>query len=103
MVGPQSVDQQTALFVPLKSEYFEAFARGEKDTEYRPFGVRWNERTCRIGRPVVLSKGYGKRHRLRGVVASFARVRTSRPSAAWAACYGSRECDMAWIQIKVTT
>lgn len=98
----EAVDMEmTPLFIPLKTEYFEAFASGSKDTEYRPFGVRWNERTCRVGRPVVLSKGYGKAQRLQGVVAGFARVRTSRPSEAWVACYGSRECDMACIQIRV--
>lgn len=99
----ETVDMEmTPLFIPLKTEYFEAFANGSKDTEYRPFGVRWNERTCAIGRPVVLSKGYGKGSRLRGVVTGFVRSRTSRPSAAWVACYGSRECDMACIQIRVT-
>lgn len=92
---------EVALFIPLKTEYFEAFANGSKDTEYRPYGPRWNERTCRVGRPVVLSKGYGKRQRLRGVVVGFARMRTSRPSAAWEKCYGSREADMACIGIEV--
>jgi hypothetical protein len=36
---------------------------GTKDTEYRLYGPRWNERTCSIGRPAVISKGYGIRHR----------------------------------------
>src|SRR5688572_15733164 len=59
------------LFVPLKAEYFNDFASGMKTTEYRLYGPRWNERTCRPGREVVLSLGYGKRNRLRGRVASF--------------------------------
>jgi len=59
------------LFIPLKGEHFEAFERGEKDTEYRPYGKRWNERTCYLGRPVVLSFGYGKHRRLTGVIRSF--------------------------------
>lgn len=92
---------EKAIFLPLKTEYYDAFADGRKDTEYRPYGIIWNERTCRVGRAVVLSKGYGKQSRLRGVVVGFERQRTSRPSAAWVACYGSRECDMACIQIKV--
>lgn len=93
--------EDTGLFIPLKTEYFEAFANGSKDTEYRPYGPRWNERTCRVGRSVVLSKGYGKGNRLLGVVIGFTRTRTSRPTAAWKACYGTRECDMACIGIKV--
>jgi hypothetical protein len=28
------------LFIPLKAEFFEAFERGEKDTEYRVYGPR---------------------------------------------------------------
>lgn len=67
----EALARQTALFIPLKTEYFEAFERGDKDTEYRPYGLRWNERTCCIGRRVVLSKGYGKRHRLTGIVVGF--------------------------------
>jgi len=59
------------LFIPLKTEWFDAFERGTKNIEYRPYGPRWNERTCAIGRPVVLSHGYGKRRRLRGTVAAF--------------------------------
>lgn len=52
------------LFVPLKAEYFRAFERGEKTTEYRAYGPRWNEKTCIAGRDVLLSHGYsGKRIR----------------------------------------
>lgn len=59
------------LFIPLKREYFDAFERGEKDTEYRIYGPRWNERVCSVGRPVVLSCGYGKQRRLEGVIREF--------------------------------
>lgn len=96
-----STDIEAPLFIPLKTEYFEAFAGDSKDIEYRPYGPRWNERTCRVGRSVVLSKGYGNAHRLRGKIIGFWRSRPSHPSGDWIACYGSRECDMACIQIKV--
>lgn len=46
------------LFVPLKSEWFRAFACGVKTVEYRRYGRGWNERTCYPGRPVTLSHGY---------------------------------------------
>lgn len=62
------------LFIPLTAEWFDAFERGEKDTEYRPLGSRWNAKTCRIGRAVTLSRGYGKHRRLSGVVAGFQEV-----------------------------
>jgi len=45
------------LFIPLKGEYFDQFQAGTKDTEYRVYGPRWNERTCAVGREVVLSRG----------------------------------------------
>jgi hypothetical protein len=77
-----------ALFIPLRSEYFEAFKAGTKTTEYRVYGPRWNERTCAVGRPVVLSKGYGKAHRLCGTVAGF--WKSSAVTQAWTDCYGPR-------------
>lgn len=61
-----------ALFIPLKREYYEAFEVGKKDTEYRRPGGRWNSKTCIPGREVVLSLGYGKQRRLKGVIKSFA-------------------------------
>lgn len=62
------------LFIPLKREWFEAFANGSKDTEYRPLIPRWDASVCFTGRPVTLSMGYGKQRRLSGVVAGWGRV-----------------------------
>lgn len=59
------------LFIPLAAKWFEAFERGEKGEEYRINGPRWNAQTCRVGREVVLSYGYGKARRLTGRVSSF--------------------------------
>jgi hypothetical protein len=56
------------LFIPLKTEYFDAFAAGTKTDEYRRLDQRWNARTCAIGRRV---KGYGKAHRLTGTITGF--------------------------------
>lgn len=47
------------LFIPLRAQWFRAFEAKEKDTEYRAYGPRWNERTCIIGRKAVLAHGYG--------------------------------------------
>jgi len=63
------------LFIPLKTEFYELFERGEKTEEYRLYGSRWNENTCTVGRAVTLSKGYGKQNRLTGVVKGFQRVK----------------------------
>jgi hypothetical protein len=68
------------LFVPLKREWFEAFASGAKQEEWRRYGRGWNEQTCRIGRPVTLSLGYSGA-RLHGRVTSF-RVAPASPGAA---------------------
>lgn len=37
----------------------------------RLYGPRWNERTCYIGRPVTLSKGYGTKNRIYGHIKGF--------------------------------
>lgn len=87
------------LFIPLKTEYFEAFRAGTKDTEYRWYGPRWNEKTCRRGRPVVLSKGYGKDHRIQGTITGFAMQ--FMDSTDWLACYGVPGVA-ACIQIRLT-
>lgn len=62
------------LFIPLRAKWFELFERGEKTIEYRPLGARWNAVTCRPGRAVTLSYGYGMRRRLSGHIAGFAVV-----------------------------
>ena len=57
--------QTTALFIPLNGEYSDAFADGTKTKELRLYGARWNFETCRIGREVILSRGYGTKNRMR--------------------------------------
>lgn len=57
------------LFIPLRSEWFFAFARGSKDTEYRAYGPRWNENTCAVGREAILSHGYSGKRLYRNVAA----------------------------------
>lgn len=83
------------LFIPLKTKFFEAFKAGTKDTEYRPYGPRWNGTTCAPGRQVVLSKGYGKHDRLTGVVESF--YVNSKPGTidGWVECYGETDSVIA--------
>lgn len=80
------------LFLPLMRHYFEAFARGEKRTEFRQLSKRWNLNKVTVGRPVTLSSGYGSHSRLQGVVDS---VKTAHSStlpeedrAAVLECYG---------------
>jgi hypothetical protein len=58
------------LFIPLKREWFDLFATGQKCIEWRREGPRWNKRTCRVGRRVTLSLGYKGLCRLSGVVTS---------------------------------
>lgn len=89
------------LFIPLKTAYFEAFANGEKTTEYRPYGPRWNERTCSVGRKVTLSHGYGKARRLTGTVIAFGRSAEPTRTAAWIDCYGDKSSDAACIHIQI--
>ncbi len=46
------------LFIPLRTEWFRKFESGEKDVEFRAYGPRWNEKTCRVGRLATVSHGY---------------------------------------------
>jgi hypothetical protein len=93
------------LFVPLKGEFYDAFADGTKIVEYRRYGPRWNERTCPVGRRVVLSRGYGRRHRLSGQVGGFGkrRARDCAPSVrvSLEQLYGSLDIDIACIWVVV--
>lgn len=59
------------LFIPLRTQWYRAFESGEKCTEYRAYGPRWNEKTCFVGRAAIISHGYGKRERLRRRVHDF--------------------------------
>lgn len=94
---------QRPLFVPLKTEWYEAFAAGRKTEELRLYGTRWNERSCAIGRPVVLSKGYGKKDRLAGQIGHFYCRRGTQFSAehqdAIRAVYGTLDVEIACIGI----
>lgn len=87
------------LFVPLKAEFYSAFVDGSKTIELRKHGQRWNATTCRIGRPVTISKGYGKRHRRSGVITSFAVGRTDYLRRDWIRVYGVQPCESARIGI----
>ena len=88
-----------ALFIPLKGKYFDDFESGSKDTEFRKYGPRWNELTCWIGRPVVISRGYSGR-RLQGRVVSFERRADRTP--AYLEIYGQQAGDMAAIRIELS-
>lgn len=93
------------LFIPLKTAYFDAFSDGSKREEFRTYGPRWNEKTCAVGRLVVLSKGYGKRHRMQGVVTKFKRQHGetfgSTYQAAILECYGTLDIWIACIQVEL--
>lgn len=90
---------QKPLFIPLRREYFAQFESGDKQEEYRPFGPRWNERTCTIGRAVVLSLGYGKARRLHGRIVGFSKSHEICNTDAWRACYGAHSGPAACIRI----
>lgn len=91
------------LFIPLKAEFFDAFARGQKDTEYRLRGPRWNAETCRIGRKVILSRGYGKARRLTGEIVGFHYDHLPlRNIPGWSQCYPNQPGAVAsCIKIKL--
>jgi hypothetical protein len=89
------------MFLPLKTEYFRAFESGAKTTEYRVYNKRFNERTCYIGRAVVLSLGYGARHRLQGRIVRFHTSVVPTQTAEWQDCYGNAPGIAAGIGIEL--
>lgn len=93
------------LFIPLKRQFFNAFRAGTKTEEYRLHGPRWHQGTCTIGRPVVLSLGYGKAHRTHGTITAF-RVQHGSTfpldtRSSLADIYGSIDQDIACITIQI--
>lgn len=94
------------LFIPLKTEHYEAFKSGLKTREIRLYG-RWNKDTCFFGRPVILSKGYGTYDRMTGRIVSFTSASFSqlghKEQEDFLACFGEekREARIALIGIKV--
>jgi hypothetical protein len=92
---------EVPLFVPLRGEHFDAFDAGTKDTEYRADGPRWNPRTCRVGRRVTLSRGYGKARRLNGVIVGVELVPWRRAPAVFKKIYPTADRAIA-IHIEVT-
>lgn len=67
------MEQERPLFIPLRTLWFREFETGTKDTEYRAYGPRWNERTCRLGRKATVSHGYSGK-RLQRRVTAFEKV-----------------------------
>lgn len=91
------------LFIPLKKKHYEDFSDGIKTEELRLYGKRWNERTCIVGRSVILSNGYGKRKRMTGKIWRFKKqhgsVFGSTYKAAIIDCYGTLDIWIAVISI----
>ena len=96
--------QMKPLFIPLKAEYFNAFASGEKQDELRLYGPRWNHKTCIVGRPVTLAYGYGKKKRMRGVIWKFKKQHGSLFGSTYREAiqnvYGTLDVEIACISIE---
>lgn len=95
------------LFIPLKTEYYNAFLDGSKVDEYRLYGKRWNEKVCVPGRRVTISKGYGKLNRRSGEILFFSKD-TFDNMPAWLQkdifnCYGeaAKGKTLAVIRLKI--
>lgn len=90
------------LFIPLKTEFYRAFERGEKTQEYRAWGPRWNEKNLIVGREVILSHGF-TRERLNGVIVAL--LKTDPEYAltlpGWITCYGRKPRPAAVITISL--
>lgn len=94
------------LFIPLYTEFYNAFENGSKSDELRLYGPRWNEKTCAIGRAVVLSKGYGKANRMTGRIFKFKKQHGSTFGSTYKKAikeiYGSLDVWIACISIDLS-
>lgn len=94
------------LFIPLKTEYFNAFKSGEKTEELRKYGKRWTIANCE-GREVVLSKGYGNHERLIGTVWRVKKQHGSTFGSTYKKaikeCYGTLDIEICCISINNLT
>ena len=95
------------LFIPLSGKFYDQFISGEKRSELRRYGKRWNEDTCVIGRKVVLSRGYGKHHRVSGTIREFYKRRANTFGSTYQQairdCYGTIDLFIAEIRIDLET
>lgn len=89
------------LFIPLKSEYFDAFYNGKKTVEWRIYGPRWNDQTCTPGRKVVLSKGYGKYHRMDGIILNTSKHIIDDPEHIFNRVYGDKSKGAVAFAIRI--
>lgn len=64
----QSPAETDRLFVPLSSEPWYAFKRGEKAAEFRGVNDQFNRETVFEGRPVELRRGYSTDDSLWGTI-----------------------------------
>lgn len=95
------MNEPRPIFIALKRQFFEAFERGEKQQEYRPWGSRWNEKTCCIGRKVILSDGYGKARRLYGEIIALLKHDAPEFLPGWKECYGNKKTRACVITISI--
>ena len=94
------MNKEKPKFLPLKRKFYNQFKDGSKTEEYRKYGRWWNERTCTVGREVVLSLGYGK-ERMRGIITGFRVERNTELITGWSDCYGESDAVAACIEIKI--
>ncbi len=91
------------LFLPLKTKYYDDFLSGDKGDELRRYGPRWNEKTCPVGREVLLSKGYGKKNRTTGRIWKFRKQHGTMFASAYSQAildvYGTLDIWIAVISI----
>lgn len=95
-------DDQPAIFVPQKRVHFADTKSGVKRFEYRKLGKIWNEKSCRVGRRIIFSNGYGIQNRLTGRITSFRIEHNPHTLPGWTDCYGDDNGPAAVIGFEIT-
>lgn len=101
--GIRGASRMKPLFIPLKTCYYLAFKNGSKTEELRKYGPRWNHDTCTVGREVIMSKGYGKKDRMKGRIWKFKKQHGSLFGSTYRQAikdvFGTLDVDIACISI----
>lgn len=79
--------EEVPLFLPLNTEHFRSFEARIKTHEFRPEGPRWNAKTCRVGRAIVVSRGYSTPERMPGWISSYETIPFEQAPEAYLAIY----------------
>jgi len=77
------------FFLPLLKKHYLEFSEGTKRTEYRLEKGAYNENQIFVGREIIISNGYTKLGRLKGIITKVYRSKLISKTDSFVAIYGN--------------